>query len=100
MNTQEAVAAGRDLLLAAKRDAAAIAERWPEMKAVLEAVRNEGHIGPQECDSLVHEYKDILTGFVTKLRVYHSKLTLRCEDKGIDIPDEAGVQPRSGGGPR
>lgn len=95
MEVSEAVGLGAEVFADAESKARKIKERFRELRKVFEAVRDAGHIGALECQELASDLDAFATAFEAGVWARHSRLTRRCQELRIDLP-----QPKSGGGPR
>jgi hypothetical protein len=89
---EDAVQFGAETFDDAEEDARRIRKSFRDMRAVFETIRNAGHIGGLEANSLACECDELATSFEAHLWRLHEKLTRRAEALGIDLP-----QSRDGG---
>lgn len=90
MNSHEAVARGAEIMAELERAAKKAKSYRDEMRQIMQTVRDEGHIGPLECEAMARDFAAIVTAYDAALYVYHSKATLRCRELGIDLPQRDG----------
>lgn len=95
MEVSEAVEKGAEIFANAERRARKTKEEFRELRAVFEAVRDAGHIGALECQELASDLDAFATAFEAGVWARHSRLTKRCRELGIDLPETL-----DGGGPR
>jgi hypothetical protein len=99
MTVEEAVKAGMKIIADIKARASENKDDALGFIPVFEAVRDANVIGKQECQALSMRVKTLAARQLAEWWELHSHLTLRCEAKGIDIPDvpDGGVHPLDGG---
>ncbi len=90
MNTSEAVRRGSEIMETAEEMSGRLKGMAKEMRAVMEAVRDDGHIGVVECEAMWRDFDAIARRLDADLYVYHSKAILRCRAMGIDLPQRDG----------
>lgn len=93
MTVQEAVRAGATAMEEMETAAGKARKLAKIVRDAVETVHSEGHIGRLENAALGMEIEKIVKTFEAELYAFHSKVTRRCQEEGIDLP-----QPRDGGG--
>lgn len=86
MNTEEAVSRGIELFAAAET---AIADILAEAPAIINAVKNDGHIGSIEAAMQIAAIASALSPALANVASLHRALTDRCVELGIDQPGMA-----------
>lgn len=99
MTVDEAVRTGMKIIAGIKARSTENKDDATGFIPVFEAVRDAGIIGKQECQALSMRVKTLAARQLSEWWELHSHLTLRCEAKGIDIPDvpDGQVHPLDGG---
>lgn len=88
-NMESAVQAGADAMADLEEYARDQAKASADtVRQVLDFVHDAGKIGDLEHAALGMEITAIVANFRTQLYVFHSKVTLRCQELGIDLPDQ------------
>lgn len=90
---EEAVAAGASAMADMEGNAASAREDAATVRQAIETVHAAGHIGRLEAAALGMEIEAMVKSYEAALFIFHSKMTLRCQQLGIDLP-----QARDGGG--
>lgn len=90
---EEAVAAGAEVMADMEEMAAKARKKAKIVREAVETVHNAGKIGRLENAGLSMEIEALTKSFEADLFAFHSKVTLRCQALGIDLP-----QARDGGG--
>lgn len=92
MSVETAIQDGANIFEDAEKMARTIKENMRRFRKTVEEVRNAGHIGGLEAQAIAGEADALATKFEADLYALHSRLTVRAQELGIDLP-----QPRSGG---
>lgn len=90
MNTREAVQELADLFAELEAHAIKAKARARGSRKCFEAIRDEGHIGDLECQSLASQFDKLATDHEAALWAMHSDLTKRAKELGIDLPQRDG----------
>ena len=103
MTVKEAVEKGAAIFAALEASAKKDRTAAHGLADIYETVRDAGIIGPQECHALKLEARAIADSHEADWWSLHSRLTLRCQALGIDVPPANNPdlpQPMDGGGHR
>ena len=92
---EEQIQTGANIFAEAEDAARLIKANFRSLRKVFEAVRDAGHIGALECQEAATTADTLATTFEANVWALHRKLTLRCQELGIDLPAT-----RDGGGGR